>query len=42
MILGLGIIYNINGEFIVDKMTIPLSFKKTMNITATRAVSSIV
>ena len=33
---------NINGEFIVDKMTIPLSFKKTMNITATRAVSSIV
>lgn len=28
---------NIDGEYIVNKITIPLSFKKTMNITATKA-----
>ena len=33
---------NINGEYIVNKITIPLSYKKTMNITASKAVSSIV
>ena len=31
----------INGEYIVTKMTIPLSFKKTMNITASKVVSTI-
>ena len=32
---------NINGEYIVNKITIPLNYKKTMNITATKAISSI-
>lgn len=32
----------INGEYIVNKITIPLDFKKTMSITASRAVSSII
>ena len=33
---------DIEGEYIVNKMTIPLNYKKTMNITATKAVSDIV
>ena len=28
---------NIDGEYIINKLTIPLNFKKTMNITATKA-----
>lgn len=32
---------SVNGEYVITKMTIPLNFKKTMNITASRAVSSI-
>ena len=33
---------NINGEYIVNKITIPLNYKKTMNITATKAISDII
>ena len=33
---------NINGEYTITKISIPLSYKKMMSITATKAVSSIV
>ena len=33
---------NIDGEYIITKMTIPLNYKKTMNITASKAVTNIV
>ena len=33
---------NINGEYTITKISIPLSYKKMMSITATKAVSSII
>jgi len=33
---------NINGEYTITKISIPLNYKKMMSITATKAVSSIV
>ena len=33
---------NIYGKYLIDKITIPLSYKKTMTITATKAVTDIV
>jgi hypothetical protein len=32
---------NIDGEYIVSKITIPLTYNGTMNISATKAVSNI-
>jgi hypothetical protein len=32
----------INGEYIVSKITIPLTFNGTMSLTATKAVESII
>ena len=33
---------NINGEYIINKLTIPLAYNGTMSITATKAVSNII
>jgi hypothetical protein len=33
---------NINGEYIINKITIPLNYNKMMNITATKAVTEII
>jgi hypothetical protein len=33
---------NINGEYLVSKITIPLTYNGTMNITATKVVSNII
>ena len=33
---------NINGDYIVSKMTIPLAYNGTMQITATKAAESII
>ena len=32
---------NINGKYIISKLTIPLNYKKTMSINATKFVDSI-
>ena len=32
----------INGQYVIDKITIPLAYNGTMNITATKAVESII
>jgi hypothetical protein len=33
---------NLNGDYIVSKFTIPLSYNGTMSITATKAIENIV
>lgn len=35
-------ISNINGEYIISKVSIPLNYKKMMSITATKAISDII
>ena len=35
-------ISNINGEYIISKISIPLNYKKMMSITATKAISDII
>ena len=33
---------DINGEYIIESMNIPLSYKKTMSITASKATTEII